>query len=257
MTQAPTEGAKPVVVVNETFAARYFEDESPLGYHIGFGGGPNVIPDMEIVGVVEDAKYENLRDEVPRQVFVHHQQSEWATEMTFYVRTSLPSDAVAATIRREVANLDATMPIFDMNTMEDQLDRSLVVERLVAFLSSAFGILASVLAFVGLYGVTAYGVSRRTSEIGLRMALGASGSAVIRMMLNEVLTLTGVGVAVALPSVWWLGKLLESQLYGVTPRDPVTMAVSALLLFAVTILAGAVPAVRASRLSSTTVLRYE
>ena len=177
--------------------------------------------------------------------------------MTFYVSTSLPSEAVAATIRREVANLDATMPIFDMNTMEDQLDRSLAVERLVAFLSSAFGILASVLAFVGLYGVTAYGVSRRTSEIGLRMALGARGSAIIRMVLNEVLILTGVGVAVALPSAWWLGKLLESQLYGVTPRDPVTMAVSALLLFAVTILAGAVPAVRASRLSPTTVLRYE
>ena len=88
-------------------------------------------------------------------MFVHYQQNEWANEMTFYVRTSLPSDAVAATIRREVANLDATMPIFDMNTMEDQLDRSLAVERLVAFLSSAFGILASVLAFVGLYGVTA------------------------------------------------------------------------------------------------------
>lgn len=252
-----TKGAKPVVVVNETFAARYFEAESPLGYHIGFGGGPNVIPDMEIVGVVEDAKYENLRDEVPRQIFVHYAQNEWATEMTFYVRTTLPSDAVAGTIRRKVANLDATMPIFDMNTMEDQLDRSLAVERLIAFLSSAFGLLASVLAFVGLYGVTAYGVSRRTSEIGLRMALGARGSAVIRMVLNEVLILTGVGVAVALPSAWWLGKLLESQLYGVTPRDPVTMAISALLLFAVTVLAGAVPALRASRLSPTTVLRYE
>ena len=135
--------------------------------------------------------------------------------------------------------------------------RSLAVERLVAFLSSAFGILAAVLAFVGLYGVTAFGVSRRTPEIGLRMALGARGSSVIRMVLKEVLMLTSVGVAVALPSAWWLGKLLESQLYGVTPRDPVTISVSALFLFAVTILAGAVPAVRASRLSPTTVLRYQ
>jgi predicted lysophospholipase L1 biosynthesis ABC-type transport system permease subunit len=251
------EGAKPVVVVNETFAARYFENESPLGYHLAFGRGPNVVPDMEIVGVVEDAKYENLRDEVPRQVFVHYQQSQWATEMTFYVRTSLPSDAAFAEFRREVENLDATTPIFDMNTMEDQLDRSLAVERLIAFLASAFGILAAVLAFVGLYGVTAFGVSRRTSEIGLRMALGARASSVIRMVLKEVLILTGVGVAIALPSAWWLSKLLESQLYGVAPRDPVTMAASAFFLVAVTILAGAVPAVRASRLSATTVLRYE
>jgi predicted permease len=251
------DGAKPVVVVNETFAARYFENESPLGYHLGFGGGPNVIPDMEIVGVVEDAKYRNLRDEVPRQVFVHYRQSEWATEMTFYVRTSLASDAIFAAIRREVENLDATMPIFDMNTMEDQLDRSLAVESLIAYLSSAFGILAAVLAFVGLYGVTSFGVSRRTSEIGLRMALGARGSSVIRMVLKEVLILTGVGIAVALPSIWWLSKLLESQLYGVATRDPVTISVSAVFLFAVTILAGSVPAVRASRLSPTTVLRYE
>ena len=162
-----------------------------------------------------------------------------------------------AAIRREVKNLDATMPIFDMNTMEDQLDRSLAMERLVAFLSSAFGILAAVLAFVGLYGVTAFGVSRRTSEIGLRMALGARRSSVIRMVLKEMLLLTGVGVAVAVPSAWWLGKLLESQLFGVAPRDPVTIALSAISLLAVTILAGAVPAVRASQLSPTTVLRYE
>jgi len=128
---------------------------------------------------------------------------------------------------------------------------------LVAFLSSSFGILAAVLAFAGLYGVTAFGVSRRTSEIGLRMALGARGSSVIRMVLREVLILTGVGVAVALPSAWWLGKLVESQLYGMTPHDPVTITLSALSLLAVTILAGAVPAVRASRLSPATVLRDE
>ena len=149
------------------------------------------------------------------------------------------------------------MPIFDMNTMEDQLDRSLAMERLVAFLASAFGILAAVLAFVGLYGVTAFGVSRRTSEIGLRMALGARGSSIVRMVLKEVLILTGVGVAVAVPSALWMGKLIESQLYGVASRDPFTMVVSAFLLLSVTVLAGAVPAIRASRLSPSSVLRYE
>ena len=177
--------------------------------------------------------------------------------MTVYVRTSVSSEAMFETIRAEVKGLDATMPIFDMNTMEDQLDRSLAMERLTAFLSSAFGMLAAILAFVGLYGVTAFGVTRRSSEIGLRMALGARGRTVIGMVLKEVLNLTGAGIAIALPSAWWLSTFLESQLFGVAPRDPVTIALATLSLIAVTTFAGAVPALRASRLSPTSVLRYE
>lgn len=251
------EGAKKVVVVNETFAKRYFGNESPVGYHLGFGGAPDTVPDMEIIGVVEDAKYENLRDDVPRQVFTMYQQNDWATEMTAYVRTSVSSDAMFESIRREVQDLDATMPIFDMNTMEDQLDRSLAVERLTAFLSGAFGLLAAVLAFVGLYGVTAYGVTRRSAELGLRMALGATGRAVTSMVLKEVLWLAAIGVAISLPCVWFLGRLVESQLYGVAPRDPVTIVLATTALVAVTIVAGALPAVRASRLNPVSVLRYE
>jgi ABC-type antimicrobial peptide transport system permease subunit len=228
-----------------------------VGYHLAFGDGPNVVPDLEIVGVVEDAKYENQRDEVPRQVFVNHMQAEWASEMTAYVRTSLPSETTFAAIREEVRELDATMPLFDMNTMEDQLDRSLAVEKLVAFLSSAFGLLATLLAFVGLYGVTAFGVTRRAPEIGLRMALGARGDMVVSMVLKEVLILTGIGVAVAMPAAWWLAALVESQLFGVAPRDPVTIALATLGLLSVAIAAGAVPALRASRVNPTSVLRYE
>jgi predicted permease len=250
-------GAVETVVVNETFARKYFKDGNPVGYHLAFGDGPNVVPDLEIVGVVEDAKYENLRDEVPRQVFVNHMQAEWASEMTAYVRTSLPSETTFAAIREEVRELDATMPLFDMNTMEDQLDRSLAVEKLVAFLSSAFGLLATLLAFVGLYGVTAFGVTRRAPEIGLRMALGARGDMVVSMVLKEVLILTGIGVAVAMPAAWWLAALVESQLFGVAPRDPVTIALATLGLLSVAIAAGAVPALRASRVNPTSVLRYE
>jgi predicted permease len=245
------------VVVNETFARKYFEDGSPVGYHIGFGDGPNVVPDMEIIGVVEDAKYEDLRKEIPRQVFLNHMQSEFATEMTAYVRTSIPSEATFAAIRGEVRELDATMPLFDMNTMEDQLDRSLAVEKLVAFLSSSFGLLATLLAFVGLYGVTAFGVTRRAPEIGLRMALGAQGKMVVSMVLKEVLILTGIGVAIALPAAWWLSALVESQLFGVAPRDPFTMVLATLGLLSVAIAAGAVPAIRASRVHPVSVLRYE
>ena len=250
-------GGKGVVVVNEAFARRYFEDQSPVGYHMGFGGGRDVELDLEIVGVVEDAKYEDLRGEVPRQVFVAYPQNDWATGMTTYVRTGTASEAAFTAIQKEVARLDPSMPVFDMNTMEDQLDRSLAIERLVALLSSAFGFLAAVLAFVGLYGVTAYGVTRRSAEIGLRMALGARGGSVVRMVLSEVLVLTAIGVAVALPAAWWLVTLLESQLYGVAPRDPLTMVVATLSLIAVTLTAGALPALRASRLNPIAVLRYE
>ncbi len=250
-------GAKMSVIVNETFARKYFPEGSPLGYHIGWGDGPDTVFDMEIVGVVEDAKYEDLRDEVPRQVFINHLQSEWATEMTAYVRTSRDSEAMLATIRDEVSKLDASMPIFDMNTMEDQLDRSLSIERLVALLSGAFGFLATLLAFLGLYGVTSFGVARRSAEIGLRMALGAQGGNVVTMVLKEVAILAGVGVGIALPLAWWLSELVQSQLYGVAPRDPLTLSLATVGLLTVAFAAGAVPALRASRVSPVSVLRYE
>ena len=251
------EGANKAVIVNETFARKYFPEGSPVGYHLGWGDGPNTKLEMEIVGVVQDAKYEDLRDEVPRQVFVAYPQSDWADEMTAYVRTSAASEAMFATIRDEVRKLDAAMPIFDMNTMEDQLDRSLSIERLVALLSSAFGFLATLLAFLGLYGVTAFGVERRSAEIGLRMALGAKGASVVRMVLKEVAILAGIGVGVALPLAWWLSELVRSQLYGIAPRDPLTLALATLGLVSVALAAGAVPALRASRVSPVSVLRYE
>jgi predicted permease len=250
-------GAKTAVIVNETFARKYFPEGSPIGYHIGWGDGHNAKLDMEIVGMVQDAKYEDLRDDVPRQVFVAYPQSEWATEMTAYVRTSTESEAMFAAIREEVRKLDAAMPLFDMNTMEDQLDRSLSVERLVALLSSAFGFLATLLSFLGLYGVTAFGVARRSAEIGLRMALGAKGGSVVRMVLKEVAILAGIGVGIALPLAWWLAQLVQSQLYGVAPRDPLTLALAAVSLLSVALAAGAVPALRASRVSPVSVLRYE
>jgi ABC-type antimicrobial peptide transport system permease subunit len=177
--------------------------------------------------------------------------------MTAYVRTARDSEAMFAAIREEVSKLDASMPVFDMNTMEDQLDRSLSIERLVALLSSAFGFLATVLAFLGLYGVTAFGVTRRSAEIGLRMALGAQGRSVVGMVLKEVAILAALGVGIALPLAWWLSKLVESQLYGVAPRDPLTLALATSGLLAVALGAGAVPALRASWVSPTSVLRYE
>jgi predicted permease len=249
--------ARKAVIVNQTFARRYFGDQSPLGYHIGWDSGPEAPPDLEIIGVVEDAKYEGLDEEIPRQIFVAYPQNDWASEMTAYVRSTLPSERVFEAVRAEVRSLDPRIPLFEMNTMEDQLDRSLAIQKLVAFLSSAFGALATVLALVGLYGVTAYGVARRSREIGIRMALGAGSSRVMRTVLYEVLALAAVGVAIALPLTWWLTKLVQSQLFGVEPRDPLSFALAIGALLAVAVLAGVLPARRASRVDPSVVLRYE
>jgi predicted permease len=249
--------ARKGVIVNETFAKRYFGDSSPLGYHLGWDSPPSAPPDLEIVGVVADTRYEGLANEIPRQIFVSYRQTDWATEMTVYLRTALSAEQTFAQVREEVRQLDPRIPLYDMNTMEDQLDRSLAIQKLVAFLSSAFGALATVLALVGLYGVTAYGVARRAREIAIRMALGAASTRVMRSVLVEVLALAGVGVALALPATWFLTKLVESQLYGVEPRDPLSFAVAVGGLLAVAIVAGALPARRASRVDPAEVLRYE
>ncbi len=250
-------GASQVILVNETFAKRYFPGRSPLGYHVGFGGGPQTKPDMEIVGVVADTKYEDLREEMPRQVFVASDQRKMQSGMTVYVRTSLPSEKMFAAVRAEARNLDPGIPLYDMNTMEDQLDRSLVLERFVAYCASGFGLLATVLAVTGLYGVTAYSVARRSREIGIRMAMGAEAAAVVRMVLREVALLAVIGIGIALPATWWLTQLVRSLLYGIEPRDPFTIGGSALGLLAAAVLAGALPALKASRLDPVKVLRYE
>jgi predicted permease len=250
-------GAPRTVLVNETFVKRYFPDRSPLGYHIGMGAGPQTRTDMEIVGVVADTKYEDLREPIPRQVFVNYAQSQGASGMTVYVRTTLPSERMFSSIRAEMRNLDPGIPLYDMYTMEDLLDRSLASERLVAYMAGGFGLVATVLAVMGLYGVTAYGVARRGREIGIRMALGAEAGAVVRMVLREVALLAGLGIGLALPAVWWLTQLVRSLLYGIEPRDPLTIAGSALGLLAVALLAGGIPALRASRLDPVKILRYE
>jgi len=208
--------------------------------------------------VSADSKYEGLNEaEIPRQIFVAYQQIDFATEMTVYVRSKIASSALIDAVRAQVKSLDDAIPIYDLNTMEDQLDRSLAIQKLVAFLSSAFGGLATVLALVGLYGVTAFGVARRRREIGIRMALGAESARVVRGVLYEVLGLAAIGVVIALPLGFWATRLVASQLYGVEPRDPMTFAFSIGALLAVAMLAGALPARRASRVDPATVLRYE
>jgi ABC-type antimicrobial peptide transport system permease subunit len=177
--------------------------------------------------------------------------------MTVYVRTTRPSGEAFSAIRRTVGEIDASLPLFDLNTMEDQLDRSLSLHRLVAFLSASFGFLATGLCVIGLYGVTAYTVARRMREFGILMAFGAQSRDVIGKVLRECAILATMGIVLGLPMVWWLSGLVESQLFGVQARDPYTYAGVALLLLTVAALAGMMPAWRASRVNPWVVLRYE
>lgn len=250
-------GAPRKGIVNERFAKLYFAGRSPLGFHFGIGGGANAKPDIEIVGVVRDVKYESLSEDPYRQIFVANDQDEWSSSITTYVRTALPSSQMFPLIRREMAQMDPNIPLFDMITMEDQLDISLSIERFIAFLSSVFGFLATALAIIGLYGVTSFNVTRRAKEIGIRMALGSDRRRVVLMVLKEVLTLSFIGIVIALPLTLWLGKFLQSQLYGVQARDPMTMLAATVGLTAISVLAGLGPALRASRTDPMNVLRFE
>ena len=252
-----TNTSQKVGIVNQSFAKKYFGERSPLGRHFGFGGDPGTKTDIEIVGVVRDTYYENLRQAVPRQVFVCAMQSKTIGGMTILARTAGEPLAIASTLRREMAGIDSNVPLYNMKTMTKQMDESMVLERFVATLAASFGLLATVLAVIGLYGVMAYTVTRRAREIGIRMALGAMSGAVIRLIMREVVLLVGIGVAIALPSAYALSRLMKSLLFGVEPHDPVTLFAATLGLSAVALLAGFVPAWRASKADPVRILRYE
>jgi predicted permease len=246
-----------VAVVNETFARYFFGGQSPIGRHFGMGRHPSTGLDYTIVGLVRDSKFTSLRQKPVRFVYLPYMQNESVGQVTFYVRSRLDPAALGAQVRALVRQADAGLPVTDMKTMQAQIRESLFVERMVASLSAAFGFLATLLAAVGLYGVMSYAVSLRTREIGIRVALGAERRTVLLMVLKEVAVLALVGVAIGLPSGYGLGRIVESQLYGLTARDPLTFALATSTLLASALLAGYVPARRATRVDPLVALRYE
>jgi predicted permease len=246
-----------VAIVNRAFAERFFGDKSPIGRHIGFDLGPGAKPDIEIVGLVENSLNEGPREGVRRQVFLPFAESGFPYAASFYARASAGSGSMYTALRRKVQELDPWMPVYEMKTLENQLDETLGTERLTATLSTAFGALATLLAAVGLYGVMALAVVRRTREIGVRMALGAPQGAVLWMVMKEALALLGIGLALGIPCAYWLSRYVSSQLFGVAPADAWTAAVASVLLAAVTAAAGLLPARRASAIDPIQALRHE
>ena len=248
---------KKVTIINEQLAREYFKGKDPIGRHIGFGSDPGTKADIEVVGVAADFKYQNMNEQIGRQMFQPYAQIEYGLGQYFYVRTSGEPQSVFRAVRSEVNKIDANLPIFDLRTMDDQVAQNLVVQRLVASLSAVFGLLATMLAVIGLYGVMAYLVSRRSREIGIRMALGAVSRDVVRMILREVIVLVGTGLSLGLATAIGLTRYIKSQLYGVTPNDPWVLAFAFVGLAAVALFAGWLPAACAARTDPSQVLRYE
>jgi predicted permease len=250
-------GTGAVCIVNRTFAEQYFPGRSALGRHIGSGILRAGKLDVEIVGVAENALFNGPREGSRRQVFFAEPQERYLTGETFYVRTSQDSKLMFGAINNAVRRLDPQMATSEMRTVEAQLDQVLLIERLIAMLSAGFGALATLLASIGLYGVMAFVVARRTKEIGVRLALGAMRGSVVWLVMREVLLLVGLGLAVGIPAALALGRFISAQLFGVKENDPWVAAMAVILLSLIAAIAGFVPAQRASRIDPLLALRYE
>jgi len=255
-----TKGAPQVAVVNERFAQRYLAGQNPIGRRFSMGV-PAKNYEIEIVGVAKDFKFNDPWENDGPIAFLPLAQVEgpasYAAEIE--IRTTTDPTNIAASARRAIQELDKNLPLTSINTLSEQVNERLHKEYLIAKLSSFFGVLALLLACIGLYGLLAYGVARRTNEIGIRMALGAGRWQVLWMVLGESMALAGAGIVIGLALAFAATRFISSklELYGVEPTDPATIAAATLALFAVAVFAGFVPARRATKVTPMEALRYE
>jgi len=249
-------GAPKVVVINETFARKYFAGRNPVGGHLMVGGNDHPVFDHEIVGVAADTHIA-VRDQPKETFFMPYTQWNQPGRLVFYVRTAGDTGGLASTIRQIVRAADPNVPMGELKPMEVHIQDDIYTDRLIAMLSGAFGLLATLLAAIGLYGVIAHAVTRRTAEIGVRMALGAQPAVVLRMILMEAGRMAGAGIVIGLIAAFAVSRYVESQLYGMKAYDPAVFAAGAALLAVVAVAAALVPGWRASRIEPVVALKYE
>jgi hypothetical protein len=251
---APGEsGPNRVVIVNEPFARRYFGTASPIGRRIGLSTRPDVPTDIEIIGVVRHFAYRDIREE-SEQAFLLGDNMESGT---LYVKVDGSPEAAFAAMRSAVDRVDPTLPLQSLRTFDDQVARSLMTERMLATLSSGFSSIALMLSVVGLYGVLAFVVTARTREIGIRLALGATRGSALWHVVRDALVLISIGAAIAVPCIWWIGRFVEAQLYGVTPLDSAAIASAVAILTTAALAGSLLPAWRAASVKPTEALRSE
>ncbi|HEV8039499.1 MAG TPA: ABC transporter permease [Bryobacteraceae bacterium] len=244
------------LVVNETLARSLYPGVSPIGRRVAVEGDKR--PDLEIVGVVKDAKYQSLRDKPRAMFFIDLEQGKIPdTFNDLVVRAAVKPEALMSQIRAAIHAVDPNLAVWNVMTLSDAVEQSLGQEKLLAKLASFFGALALLLASIGLYGVMAYSVARRTNEIGIRMALGAQPRAVLGMVLRESVLVVGLGLIAGIPAALACGRYVSSQLYGLAPNDPITIVGASAALLAVALVASFLPARRAALLDPLAALREE
>ena len=256
-TRADVLGSGRVAIVNEAFARKFGLGRDAVGRWMSDDGGGRDSLDVQIVGLVRDAKYSDVKDDVPPVFFTPYRQDERIGSINFYARTSLDADQLMRMVPAMVRRLDPTLPVQDLKTLPMQVRENVFMDRMISTLTVAFAVLATLLAAVGLYGVLAYTVAQRTREIGVRMALGANGGRVRGMVLRQVGAMVLVGGVLGVAAALGLGRLAQSLLFGLEGHDPVVVTLSAGALALVALAAGYLPALRASRVDPMQALRYE
>jgi predicted permease len=253
-TPADAAGAPKVAIVNEAFAKKFHLGRDAVGKHMSMGGNKL---DMEIVGLAKDAKYSDVKDPVPPVFVIPYRQDTTLGFLSFYVRTALAPEDLLRTIPTVMKRLDPNLPVENLLTLPEVVKDNVFLDRMISILSAGFALLATLLAAVGLYGVLAYTVAQRTREIGVRMALGADGRRVLRMVLRQVGAMTLVGAVVGIAGALGLGRAARSLLFELTGTDPATIVLATGVLVLVALGAASVPALRASRVHPMEALRYE